>query len=150
MHRAEFYGAAGSILNKINFASHLIMQIAFFGLVSILLKLISKSNCLVLVELGRYKQLKLHAYFLWFFLKMTDTLSQIRSILTLMNSTFYFITSTLDQMALIFPLLLTSAIMGNVFVTIFVINLYRSKTIPDYLSLNSFGLTTTLVLNILI
>lgn len=51
---------------------------------------------------------------------------------------------------LIFVQLFTSTIMGNVSITIYIINLCRSKTIMDNLSLKSFLLITTLIVNLLI
>lgn len=51
---------------------------------------------------------------------------------------------------LIFLQLFTSAIMGNVSITIYIINLCSSKTITDNLSLKPFLLITTLILNLII
>lgn len=51
---------------------------------------------------------------------------------------------------LIFLQLFTPAVMGNASITIYIINLCRSKTIMDNLSLKSFLLITTLIVNLLI
>lgn len=51
---------------------------------------------------------------------------------------------------LIFLQLFTSAVMGNVSITIYIINLCSSKTITDNLSLKPFLLITTLILNLII
>lgn len=50
---------------------------------------------------------------------------------------------------LIFLQLFTSAITANVSITIYIISLCRSKTITDNLSLKSFLLITTLIVNLL-
>lgn len=112
-----------------------VMQSDFFVSVSVLLKLIPECDCLISVEPGKREQPKWHVNLAMLFFKckryiivdkidMSDT--GFCSLLPYVNS---------GVVELIFLQLFTSAIMGNVSITIYVINLCSSKTITDNLSL---------------
>lgn len=143
-------GAAGSMLHRINAVAGCVMQIVFFVSVSILLKLIPKCNRLISVEPGKREQLKqpVNLVMLFFKRKRYIIVDKIDMSIKGFCSLLHYVNSVVVE--LIFLQLFTSAIMGNVSITIYIINLCSSKTIMDNLSLKPFLLITTLIVNLLI
>lgn len=148
--RGASCGAAGSMLNRIDAVPGGVMQIAFFVSVSILLKSIPKCNCLISMEPGEGGQQKWHVNLaIWFFkCKQCIIVNKINMNIEGFCSLLHYINSVVVE--LIFLQLFTSAVMGNVSITIYIINLCSSKTITDNLSLKPFLLITTLILNLII
>ncbi|TFK03998.1 cystine/glutamate transporter-like [Platysternon megacephalum] len=112
-YRAASYEKIGSILNKINSAVGSIMQIAFSVSVSILLKLIQDCNCLILVEPGKYEQLKQYVNLLMLFFKCRPYIivDKIDININGFYSLLHYVNSVVVE--LIFLQLFTSAITGK-------------------------------------
>ena len=149
-HGAASCGAARSMLNRIDAVAGGVMQIAFFVSVSILLKLIPECHRLISVEPGKREQLKWHVSLAMLFFKRKRYIIVDKIDMSIKGfcSLLHYVNSVVVE--LIFLHLFTSAITGNVSITIYIINLCRSKTIMDNLSLKSFLLITTLIVNLLI
>lgn len=143
-------GAARSMLHWASATVGSAMQIAFFVSVPILLMLIPKGNHLISVEPGEREQLKWHVNLVMLFFKCKQYIivDKINTNINGFCSLLHYVNSVVVE--LIFLQLFTSTIMGNVSITIYIINLCGSKTIMDHLSLKSFLLITTLIVNLLI
>lgn len=138
------------MLSRVDGVAGHLMQIAFFVSVSILLKLIPKCNRLISVEPGKREQLKRPVNLVMLPLKHKRYIivDKIDTSIKGFCSLLHYVNSVVVE--LIFLQLFTSAIMGYVSITIYIINLCSSKTIMENLSLNSFLLITTLIVNLLI
>lgn len=123
-----------------------VTETVFFVSVSMLLKLIPSRHRLVSAEPGKRDQLEWHVDLVMLFLRCERCViaGKIDSGVKGFCSLLHYVVVVVG---LIFLQLFTSAVIGNVSITIYTMSLSRSKTIRDNLSLKLFLLITTLIVD---